>query len=132
MPPATDRARRAKVLSAVSIGKLDPSLKRDSVDAALNAVQEAARICGDVANRYFRQGLPVEWKSDGSEVTRADREAEATAREWIDQRFPDDGIVGEELGVERNDGRTALADRPDRRHQDASCAACRSGARWSR
>jgi len=69
------------------------------------AVQEAARICGDVANRYFRQGLPVEWKADGSEVTRADREAEATTREWILQRFPDDAVVGEELGTERHAGR---------------------------
>ena len=73
--------------------------------ALFEAVQEAARICGDVANRYFRQGLAVEWKSDGSEVTRADREAEAAVREWVGQRFPDDAVVGEELGTERNDGR---------------------------
>ena len=69
------------------------------------AVQEAARICGEVANSHFRKGLTVEWKRDGSEVTRADREAEATVREWILQRFPDDAVVGEELGTERNDGR---------------------------
>jgi histidinol phosphatase-like enzyme (inositol monophosphatase family) len=40
----------------------------------------------------------VEWKADGSEVTVADREAEAAARDWIGQRFPGDAIVGEELG----------------------------------
>jgi histidinol phosphatase-like enzyme (inositol monophosphatase family) len=69
------------------------------------AVQEAARICGDVANSYFRRGVEVEWKPDGSEVTRADREAETAVREWILQRFPDDAVVGEEFGNERNDGR---------------------------
>lgn len=69
------------------------------------AVQEAARLCGDVANSHFRKALTVEWKPDGSEVTRADREAEAAVREWILQRFPDDAVIGEELGTERNDGR---------------------------
>ena len=72
--------------------------------ALFEAVQEAAQLCGDVANRYFRQPLQVEIKSDGSEVTRADREAEAAVREWLLQRFPDDAVVGEELGTERNNG----------------------------
>jgi histidinol phosphatase-like enzyme (inositol monophosphatase family) len=69
------------------------------------AVQEAAQVCGEVANGFFRQGLAVEWKTDGSEVTRADREAEALTRQWIQERFPDDAIVGEELGVLQDDGR---------------------------
>lgn len=65
----------------------------------LDAVREVARICGDVAHRHFRGRLPVELKPDGSEVTQADREAEAGARSWIEQHFPGDGIVGEELGA---------------------------------
>lgn len=66
----------------------------------LDAVEQVARICGDVAYRYFRTSLPVELKADGSEVTRADREAEGAARDWIRRHFPDDAIVGEELGTE--------------------------------
>jgi histidinol phosphatase-like enzyme (inositol monophosphatase family) len=66
----------------------------------LEAVHEVARICGDVAYRHFRTGLPVEWKADGSEVTRADREAEMAARDWVRRHFPGDAIVGEELGAE--------------------------------
>jgi histidinol phosphatase-like enzyme (inositol monophosphatase family) len=68
--------------------------------ALLEAVHEVARICGDVAYRHFRTDLPVEWKADGSEVTRADREAEVAARDWIRRHFPGDAIVGEELGAE--------------------------------
>lgn len=71
----------------------------------LDAVHEVARLCGDVANRHFRTLLTVEWKADGSEVTVADREAEAATRDWIRRRFPDDAILGEELGSEGEPGR---------------------------
>src|SRR5262249_6311554 len=40
-------------------------------------------------------------KSDGSPVTRADRDAERLARAWIETRFPADGILGEEFGEAR-------------------------------
>lgn len=65
----------------------------------LDAAQELARRTGGVALRHFRSALTVESKSDGSPVTVADRAAEQAAREWIAQRFPDDGIVGEEFGI---------------------------------
>jgi histidinol phosphatase-like enzyme (inositol monophosphatase family) len=69
----------------------------------LQAVTELARLAGDEANRFFRTGIDVEFKSDGSPVTIADRAAESVAREWIRTRFPDDGILGEEFGLE-NEG----------------------------
>jgi histidinol phosphatase-like enzyme (inositol monophosphatase family) len=53
--------------------------------------------------RHFHRPLEVERKTDGSPVTIADREAEAAAREWIERHFPADGILGEELGLERPD-----------------------------
>ena len=71
----------------------------------IEAVEEVARLCGAVALSHFRKGLDVEWKVDGSEVTRADREAETSAREWIQKRFPNDAIVGEEFGAEGQPGR---------------------------
>lgn len=69
----------------------------------LEAAADVARLAGDVARRHFRAGLEVEAKADGSPVTIADRSAERAAREWIERRFPEDGVVGEELGVSRPD-----------------------------
>ena len=71
----------------------------------LQAVAELARLAGDVAQAHFRTGVAVEIKGDGSPVTAADRAAETAARAWIRARFPDDGILGEEFGVERPDAR---------------------------
>ena len=68
-------------------------------EALMQAAAEVARIAGDVALRWYRSGTAVETKADGSPVTIADREAERVAREWIAQRFPADGILGEELGA---------------------------------
>lgn len=67
----------------------------------LEAVQELARRTGGVANRYFKSQLEVESKRDGSPVTIADRAAEQAAREWLASRFPDDGVLGEEMGLDK-------------------------------
>lgn len=67
----------------------------------LQAVSTLATLAGDEANRYFRQGIAVEFKGDGSPVTAADRAAETVAREWIRAHFPADGILGEEFGLEK-------------------------------
>jgi histidinol phosphatase-like enzyme (inositol monophosphatase family) len=70
-------------------------------DELLHAVQDVARRAGDVALGHFRSALAVESKADGSPVTIADRAAEHAAREWIESRFPSDGILGEEYGLVR-------------------------------
>jgi len=64
----------------------------------LQAVSDVAALAGARALTYWRRNIAVEWKTDGSPVTRADREGETTAREWIAARFPKDAILGEELG----------------------------------
>ena len=74
-----------------------------SSSGLMEAAAEVARIAGDVALRHFRSALAVETKTDGSPVTIADRSAERAAREWLEARFPDDGILGEELGLTRPD-----------------------------
>lgn len=71
----------------------------------LEAVAEVARLAGGVARRHFRAGVEVESKADGSPVTIADRSAERSAREWLERKFPDDGVLGEEFGVSRPDAR---------------------------
>ena len=65
----------------------------------LEAVEELARLAGDIALGHFRRGVAVERKADGSPVTIADRAAEHAARDWIASHFPADGILGEEFGA---------------------------------
>src|SRR3954469_13708530 len=60
---------------------------------------EIAREAGDGTLRYFRRSdLTIERKADQSPVTIADRSAEELLRQRIGERFPEDAIIGEELG----------------------------------
>lgn len=70
-----------------------------SQSTIITAAEEVARIAGNRALGYFGDRTEFELKADGSPVSLADRDAEVIAREWIMDRFPDDGITGEELGV---------------------------------
>jgi histidinol phosphatase-like enzyme (inositol monophosphatase family) len=72
-----------------------------TLDERVAPAAELARITGTVALRHYRTNLTVETKSDGSPVTVADRAAETAARAWVQSRFPQDGVLGEELGEER-------------------------------
>ncbi|HEX6421966.1 MAG TPA: inositol monophosphatase family protein [Acidimicrobiales bacterium] len=68
---------------------VDPGL----LDFALDLAREA----GDVTRRWFRASdLAVDSKADGTPVTAADRAAERLVRERLADRFPDDGVLGEE------------------------------------
>jgi histidinol phosphatase-like enzyme (inositol monophosphatase family) len=69
----------------------------------MEAAAEVARVAGDIANGYYGHDPETRTKSDGSPVSIADINAERTAREWIERRFPNDGIVGEELPSVRAD-----------------------------
>ena len=71
----------------------------------LQAVTEVAELAARVAMGWYRGAVEVETKGDGSPVTVADRTAELRAREWIEARFPEDGIEGEEFGVTRPESR---------------------------
>lgn len=72
-----------------------------SLDELLDLALSAAREAGEVTLRYFQKNPTVEIKADLSPVTIADREAERVLRQRIEQRFPDHGILGEELGAVR-------------------------------
>ena len=71
----------------------------------LEAVAEVARLAGDEALKHYGKGIHIDMKTDGSPVTAADRGAEEVARRWIQSRFPDDGITGEEFGTSKPDSR---------------------------
>jgi myo-inositol-1(or 4)-monophosphatase len=67
-------------------------------------VRELAEESGALIRRYFRSpALAVEAKDDATPVTDADRAAEELLRRRILARFPDHGIMAEELGHERLD-----------------------------
>lgn len=71
----------------------------------LHAAVELAKLAGDVALAHYRRGVTVQVKADGTPVTPGDREAERAAREWLEKRFPQDGILGEEEGLTRADAK---------------------------
>jgi len=60
-----------------------------------------AAISRPIIAEFFRSGHDVEWKSDESPVTIADKTVELALREAIAARFPDDDILGEEHDDQR-------------------------------
>jgi histidinol phosphatase-like enzyme (inositol monophosphatase family) len=71
---------------------------RSLLDFALDAAWQAGRI----TLGYFQAGVAAERKADNSPVTIADRLAEQKLRELIGRYWPDHGIIGEELGHQRD------------------------------
>lgn len=77
----------------------------------LVTAETLARRIGAVALSHYRTLLAVETKPDGSPVTRADRDAESAAREWLAAHCPTDGVLGEEFGASPGtSGRTWIID----------------------
>ena len=73
-----------------------PPVDLDLLEFAATTAAEAAAITLD----YFqRPGLTVDLKHDGSEVTAADREAEAHIRAAVARELADDAFIGEEAGT---------------------------------
>ena len=50
--------------------------------------------------KYFRSGVTIHKKPDGSPVTIADKNTEEILRKLITRDFPGHGIIGEEFGSE--------------------------------
>lgn len=70
-----------------------------------------ARRAGELTLDDFRHGVEADLKADGTPVTKADRGAEELMRREIGERFPDDGVLGEEFGSEDGtSGRTWIVD----------------------
>jgi histidinol-phosphatase len=74
--------------------------EKDPVGSRLEWAVQIAREAGDGTLHHFRRAdLRVERKADDSPVTVADREAEQLLRKRIAERFPEDGVLGEEFGT---------------------------------
>jgi histidinol-phosphatase len=82
--------------------------------AVLPAFRDVTRQAGALAMRYFEPGLRTSarvWsKSGGSPVTEADVAVESMIRDAVHERFPGDGITGEEGGVEGASPRRWIVD----------------------
>lgn len=76
---------------------------KETQNALLHAVTELSQAAGATAMQWFGRQFAVDIKLDGSPVTIADRSAEEFARAWISERFPADGVIGEEFPPLRPD-----------------------------
>ncbi|MHA7838918.1 MAG: inositol monophosphatase family protein [bacterium] len=83
--------------------------ERELAEAYAVALRAADRARAEILPRFRR--VAVETKGDGSPVTEADREAERAIRAVLGEAFPEDAILGEELGATPGAGST----RPRRR-----------------
>lgn len=70
----------------------------------LDLARELADVADEIAMRYFSRDPEVTTKPDGTLVTVADKEIEATLRRRIKEFFPEHGILGEEQGLEGEEG----------------------------
>ena len=69
------------------------------IEECLRLAVELARRAGDLTLQWFqRDDLVIDTKGDGTPVTQADRAAERFLRGELAERFPRDGILGEEDG----------------------------------
>lgn len=81
------------------------------LEELLNFAVELAREAGAIALSYFGKNPKSERKHDGTIVTVADREAEQLLRRRIQDRYPRDGVLGEEFGaLEGSSGRRWIID----------------------
>ena len=77
----------------------------------LNFSVAIAREAGEITLRYFRKKFDTYRKANQTFVTEADLEAETFLRRAIEERYPDDAILGEEQGAsEGASGRRWIVD----------------------
>ena len=69
-------------------------------DSDIALAQRLADAAGEAIRPWFRNGVDHEAKHDATPVTRADREAEEAMRKILKAESPQDGIVGEEFGID--------------------------------
>lgn len=84
------------------------------LSAELAFAHELADAAAEVTLSWFGHRLPVELKEDETPVTEVDRRAEQTIRAAIAARFPGDGVLGEEEGLQEGaNGRRWVIDPVD-------------------
>lgn len=74
-----------------------------SLQELQSAAVEFAEEGGKSTLKYYKKSFDLEFKSDDTPVTNADRNAEKVIREKINKYYPGHGIIGEEFGTENED-----------------------------
>ena len=74
-----------------------------SLSSDIALAHRLADAAGEAIQPYFRGEIGLEAKGDASPVTLADRAAEEAMRRILTAEAGQDGIIGEEFGVERED-----------------------------
>jgi histidinol-phosphatase len=80
------------------------------LEAELAFANELADEAGRIGMSFFRGSFDVRTKVDRTPVTEADLAIEAMVREAIRERFPGDGVLGEEGGSEGGGARRWIVD----------------------
>ena len=75
-----------------------------SLASYLEFMTETAYQAGKLTLAYFQTGVHIDYKTDRTPVTLADRKAEEQIRSRIEARFPQHSIVGEEYGLRESEG----------------------------
>lgn len=57
-------------------------------------LHELATVSTSIIRQHYLTGVAIDWKSDHSPVTAADRQSERAMRTLIAERYPDHGILG--------------------------------------
>jgi len=79
-------------------------------DSLMDFAVRTAEQAGSITMRHFGTAA-VEFKGDGSEITAADHASEEFMRNAIQERFPEDSILGEEgTAAEGSSGRRWIVD----------------------
>ncbi len=69
------------------------------IEKRFHELKKVIEETGKVAFKYFdADDISNEQKSDGTVVTKVDRNIETTLLEYIEETFPEDAIIGEEYG----------------------------------
>ncbi len=76
--------------------KYSPMLEDDLLAFVRLLAEKSGKVITDL---FGNPELRVDWKSDDSPVTQADRKAEEIMRNLIAKEFPDHGVLGEEFGI---------------------------------
>ena len=80
-------------------------------ESLLEEAAHLARMAGRLTLDWYRPNVEVITKADGSPVTEADRAAERLLRRELTERYPNDSVIGEEMGYSGGDsGRTWYID----------------------
>ncbi len=77
-----------------------PVFSKNEVGEFLQIALKASELAEQEILKCYESDLAIEWKSDLTPVTKADKNAEAVMRQFFAEEMPEAGMIGEEFGVE--------------------------------